>query len=320
MSNKAETKLQKKVDTLKDNLREMPKAMYGFSLSMRSLYAENAVESNEKAAKEFRKLRDDTRNDAMVYLRDILPLITKFVRSISEYFEYYEALDYEEWSENLQDILDEVVGYRKHCEKLVKMHEEIMVPLKQREDQAKLVMKEFQELTKEFESKKAELKSKASNKRDWALALFIVPDVRLIATPLLSSLADEDLANTVAKGAEAKVQEAAAIIVIHTLIPALQCFIEGLSAAAGFFSDIEKELKTFKEKDGKGLEDTKKLHYNIINKEAKDIKDICQGFYAVLPAVRTDFAAIPKEGTDKNCVDERLVREGGEYHKRDVHS
>ena len=308
MSNEAAT-LQRKVNTLKYNLQEMPKAMYGFSLAMRSLYAENAVGSNKNAAIKFRKLRDDTRNDAMVYLRGILPLSTKFVASISEYFEYYEALDYEEWKVNLKDILEEVHSYQQLCQALVKMHEEVMVPLKQRQDQAKLVMKEFQELTKEFERKKEELKSKGSNKRDWALGLFFVPIVNLIACPILSSLANEDLANAVAKGAEARVQEAAAITVSHTLIPALQCFIEGLSAAAGFFSVMEQELAKFEGKAEKSMENRKKLHYTMMKKEAKDMKDICQSFYAVLPSVRTDFAAIPKEGTDQNYVDKWLERQ-----------
>ena len=265
MSNEAAT-MQRKVNSLKDNLQEMPKAMNGFSLAMRSLYAENAVGSNENAAKKFRKLRDDTRNDAMVYLRGILPLSTKFVASISEYFEYYEALDYEEWSENLKDILEEVVGYRQLCEALVKMHEEVMVPLKQRQDQAKLVMKEFQELTKEFEKKQAELESKASTKQDWALGLAFVPFVNVIASPILLSSADEDLADAVAKGAEARVQEAASFTVSHTLIPALQCFIEGLSAAAGFFSVMEQELTKLEGKAGKSLENPKKLHYKIMKK------------------------------------------------------
>ena len=39
------------------------------------------------------------------------------------------------------------------------------------------------------------------------------------------------------------------------------------------------------------------------------MKAICQSFYAVLPSVRTDFAAIPREGTDQNYVDKWLERQ-----------
>lgn len=46
-----------------------------------------------------------------------------------------------------------------------------------------------------------------------------------------------------------------------------------------------------------------------MNKEAKDMKSICQVFYAVLPDVRTDFLAIPSEGTNQNYVDKWLEKQ-----------
>ena len=39
------------------------------------------------------------------------------------------------------------------------------------------------------------------------------------------------------------------------------------------------------------------------------MKSSCQGFYAILPAVRTDFEAIPTEGTDQNYVDKWLEKQ-----------
>lgn len=82
--------------SLKTILQDMPTDMRLFSLAMRSLYADNAVDSNTTTAQKFRKFRDDTRNDAMVYLKGVLPLSTKFVASISEYFEFYEALEFDD--------------------------------------------------------------------------------------------------------------------------------------------------------------------------------------------------------------------------------
>lgn len=84
----------------------MPTDMRMFSLAMRSLYAEKAVGGDSEASRDFRELRDATRNDAMVYLEGLLPLCTKYVSCISEYFEYYEALGFEEWCEMLSDILE----------------------------------------------------------------------------------------------------------------------------------------------------------------------------------------------------------------------
>ena len=93
--------------------------------------------TSTEGARKFRELRDKTRNDAMVYLRGVLTLSTKLVSSINEYFECYEALEYEEWLYMLSDILEETIGYRELCQALLQMHEDILVPLKEREDQAR---------------------------------------------------------------------------------------------------------------------------------------------------------------------------------------
>lgn len=294
---------------LRENLTSMSVTMRMFSLAMRSLYVEKAVGTITETAGKFRKLRDDTRNDAMVYLKGVLPLSTKFVASISEYFEYYEALTFDEWRDMLSGILQETVGYRELCEMLVKMHEDILVPLKKRKDEAALIVSELKGLKEEFEEKKKELEEKAKTKRSWAIGLAFIPFVGAIASAALAAAADSDLADAVAKGTEAKIQEAAAIAVTETLIPALENFIDGIRKAAGFFSVMEHELRKFEGKAEKGQKDPKRLYYKVMNKEARDMKSTCQIFYAVLPDVRTDFLAIPSEGTDQNYVDKWLQKQ-----------
>ena len=301
-----EQKTRSQVKELGEQLKEMSIDMRIFSLTMRSLYAEKAVGTNDELAQRFRVLRDKTRADAMVYLKCILPTSTKFIASISEYFEYYEALEYEEWVDMIKDILEETVGYRGLCEAVVKMHEDILVPLKQRKDEAKILVTEFKELTEEYEKQKKELEDAASTKRGWAFALCWIPVVNAIATPLLSASADSDLAKAVAKSKQGQIAGAAAIAVDTALIPALENFIDGLRKAAGFFSVMEQELRKFEGKAEKAKDDRKKLYYKVMNKEAKDMKSICQIFYAVLPDVRTDFLAIPQDGTDQNYVDKWL--------------
>lgn len=296
----------KQVLDLKARMQDMPNDMRLFSLAIRSLYAQSAVGSNSRTARKFRKLRDDTRNDAIVYLKGVLPLSTNFVASISEYFEYYDGLEFEEWSEMLSDILQATVGYRQMAEALVKMHEDILTPLKKRQDDADIVLSEFKDLQMVYEKKKREFEDRAATKRGWAIGLAFIPGVNLIACPLLKASADSDAVEAVAKGAESKIQEAASLVVSKTLIPALKSFIDGLHKAAGFFSIVENELKTFEGKAHKGLESPKTLHYTMMKKEAKEMKLICQAFFAVLPAVRTDFEAIPTEGTDQNYVDRWL--------------
>ena len=118
----------------------------------------------------------------MVYLRGVLPLSTKLVSSINEYFECYEALEYEEWPYMLSDILEETIGYRELCQALLQMHEDILVPLKEKEDQARLTIKELKHLQREIERKRKELEEKAGSERSWAVGLAFVPIVNMIYT------------------------------------------------------------------------------------------------------------------------------------------
>ena len=304
-----EKQTENSIKDLREQLQSMPVDMRIFSLCMRSLYSDEALGTSSEGARKFRELRDKTRNDAMVYLKGVLPLSTKLVSSISEYFEYYEALEYEEWRKMLSDILEETIGYRQLCQALLQMHEDILVPLKEREDQARVIIEELEHLQEEFERKKKELEDKAGTKRSWEIGLAFVPFVNLIASPMLFAAAESDMASAVAKGCEAKVQEAATITVRYTLIPALKGFINGISNAAAFFSVMEQELKKFEGKAEKSGSNSKKLYYRVMKTQAKDMKTLCQGFFAVIPEVRTDFLAIPTEGTDQNYIDRWLEKQ-----------
>ena len=301
-------KTEREVKTLEETLKDMTVDMRLFSLTLRSLYVQNAVGTNEEPAKEFRRLRDDTRNDAMVYLQYILPVCTKFVSSIRGFFEYYDSLNYEEWCEMLPDILQETTGYKELCSTVLQMHEDILVPLKMRKDEALLLVTKFKDLQVEYEEKKRELEEGAQTKRDWAIFLCFVPYIGPIAAPLLGASADSDMARAVAEGQQAKIQEAASMAASNTLIPALENFINGIKMAAGVFSRIEQELMNFENTALNSVDDPKKLHYIVMKNEAREMKSTCQDFYAVLPDVRTDFQAIPTQGTDQNYVDQWLEK------------
>ena len=300
---------EKGLQTLEESLRGMPTDMRFFSLAMRALYSTQAVGGDNEVTEKLRKLRDDTRNDAMVYLKGLLPVCTKFVANLSEFFEYYVTLSFDDWCEMLPDILEETTGYKQLAETVVKMHEDILVPLKKREDEAKVCVSEFKGLQEEFEKKKKEFESAAETKRGWAIGLAFIPVVGAIAFPILAVQVESDMAEAIATKEEAEIHGKAAITVSEVLIPALKNFINGLHASAGFFSVMEQELGKFEDKAKKGIDDKKKLHYKMMSAEAKKMDKLCQSFYAVLPAVRTDFEAIPSEGTDKSYVDKWLAKQ-----------
>ena len=118
-----------------------------------------------------------------------------------------------------------------------------------------------------------------------------------------------DLAEALAAGEQAKIEEAAALAVKEVLIPAFEAFIGGISKAAGFFSVMEHELQKFENNAKRSEDDPQFIFFKIMKVEATDIKSVCQVFYAALPDVKTDFEAMPTEGTDRNYVDEWLGKQ-----------
>ncbi|PFX11767.1 hypothetical protein AWC38_SpisGene24396 [Stylophora pistillata] len=248
LMNAMEKKTKKEVDELRQKVKGMSVDMRLFSLSMRSLYAEKAVGTDEEVAKEFRKLRDDTRNDAMVYIEGILSITAEFVTSISEFFDYFDALTFDEWCESIPTIRKEAAEYKKLCMTLLKLHHDILVPLKKRRDQAGILVRKIANLASQFEKKKAALEKEAA-------------------------------------------------------------FIDGISKAAGFFSVMEHELQKFENNTKKSEDDPKFIFFKVMKVEARDMKSICQVFYAALLEVKTDFDAMPTEGTDRNYVDEWLEKQ-----------
>ena len=208
------------------------------------------------------------------HLNQVLPISTKFVTSASDFFEYYEAMEYEQWCRMIPRILERTVGYRKRSETLRQMYEDTLTPLKQRQDYVRLVVTELKELKDEFEREKRELEDTASTKRGWAIGLAFVPFVNLIATPALASSAQSDIDKAVTNGAQAAIQEAAARKVSDTMLPALQAFVSGITKAAGFFSVMEQELRKFEGKAEKGKDTQKRLHYRVMKLEAGERYEI----------------------------------------------
>ena len=90
----------------------------------------------------------------------------------------------------------------------------------------------------------------------------------MIVSPLSLAAAEEDLAESVAKGCEAQIQEVAAAV-SNTLIPALKGFISGISRASGLFSVMEhEELKKFEGKAEKSIDDGKNMYYKVMKAQA----------------------------------------------------
>ena len=159
-------------------------------------------------------------------------------------------------------------------------------------------------MEKEYEAKIAELRRTADTKMGWAIGLAFVPLVGAIASPILASSADSDIAQSIAERDQQRIMLAAAKAVSDVLIPALKNFIQGLEIIGGFFNIMQKELQSFDR-----MADKKKLHYKVLKAKSSEIKMGCRAFHGILPSVRSDFQAIPTEGTDFNYVDAWLEKQ-----------
>ena len=280
------------VGKLHDQIHSISVNLRSFSASMRYLYGEgdSFTSYSGAAGMKFRELRDGTRKDAMVVLEEVLPLSNNLITSVSNFFDCYEGLEFEEWCNEIPSILEKTIAYRQLSETLLQRYEAALVPLKKREDHARLVVKESEDLKRAYERKKTELEDAAGNKQYWAFGLAFVPFVNLIATPALASSAASDIEEATRQDTLAEVQEETARKVSGTLIPALKDIVSGVSKVAGFFSVMEQEWKKFEGKAEKGKDTRKFLHYKVMKKEAKDMKSICRDFHSALPDVQKNLS------------------------------
>ncbi|XP_028399603.1 uncharacterized protein LOC114523005 isoform X2 [Dendronephthya gigantea] len=275
-----------------ENLKQMPKNIYGFSQAMRALYADQAVGGKSDAAVKFRKFRDDTRQDAMVYLKCILPVTNELISFIKDLFTIYEVKSRcEEWCEFLPHILNETKSGNNLAQTVLGEHEKVIALLRQREGEVREVMGELadlysrdEEVCKEYEDKCEEQKAAKKN-REWPNAL------------------QKD-----ASKKQHKINNRAVETVAKTLVPAMSSFLYNLQAVARFFKVIIKEMESFEECTKRKDDDSKTSHYEVMKNSAEEIQSLCDAFIEVLPAVRTDFKALPDKDTDKNYVDKWLEK------------
>lgn len=318
------------VSELNRRMTNMPRQMRAFSLGLRSLYAENAVSGDQGAAK-FREVRDATRRDALVYCAKVLPLANMVVTNISEYFDNYLALEWEEWVASIGDIIEEVEGYERACALLLQMHENIMTSLKQRQDEAAVSIVELERLSAELRGRIRELEAEATASDE--TARFWSAWGRLLALPTLGlssficengaeghrANANRCLSTAVAETRKKEIATRAALITNDVLLPAIKEFLEGLSVCQAFFAETRGELVKMQGQAELAADktDTSRTvrHFRLMKKNAGDIAANCKAFWSCIAEVRTDLAAIPTEKLDENYVDAWQDRQMVEYER-----
>ncbi|XP_071834856.1 uncharacterized protein [Apostichopus japonicus] len=296
------------LNTFATDLQELPLSMRAFSLCLRSLYWDNALGSSSITAIKMNKLRDGTRKDALVYAKIVLPVSAHVMSLIEDFFQYYKELTLDEWRQNLDDILKAVQEHKQYCSEVAAMHEHILIPLKRRQDEAKVLMSELEGLTETYNEVKKKLEESAEKKTMYAFFLLYIPIPTL--TPIVSGLlhlsANNDLAKAVAKGKQCDITESAVMLMSETMIPALSHFVNVIEVATSFFSVVEQDIMSFQRKGKQAITKKKKMHFRMMKSKAIEITRSCKAFFAMVPNVRTDFMCIPEKPDDKNYVDRWL--------------
>jgi len=289
------------VEELRRSMVKMPKQMTDFSRGLRLLYAEYAVSGAGEAAS-FRKIRDAVRQDADIYCKKVLPLANMVVLNISQYFDNYLALDFEDWQDNLDDIIEEVEEYEKACEVLSHLHKSLMTTLKKRSDEAKVSIVEMKELSEKLRKRVNELKDTAREKEDtadtWDMwgAILALPTFGLITAIAANQVSDyhseakKCLAQAVANQANAEINTKAALLTQEVLIPSVEAFLEGLSVCQAFFAISKGELIKMRNQGttATGKRDTPakmKRHFTIMKKNGEKVDAACKAFISCIGEV-----------------------------------
>jgi len=145
------------LDTVALILIRIPDNMRQFSLCMRSLFAEYAVGTSSDTARRFRELRDDARNNAVVYVKGVLPIIKECVSDIKSFFEYYNDLTIDEWWEGLEEIVEETKAQKEAFSALIAIHDDITATMNKQQDEAKSLIDELTKLSIKYEKEANEL-------------------------------------------------------------------------------------------------------------------------------------------------------------------
>ncbi len=289
------------VSELPQNITKMAKPMTAVSRGLRLLNGEYAV-SNADNVTSFRKILDGVRTDADIYCKKILPLVIEVVLNISQFFENYLVLDFEDWHENLNDIIEDVEKYENACEVLSHLHKSMMTNLKKHKDEAMVSTDKMQQLSEKLRKLEKELKTSASAKEDSAnlwniwVAILAIPTLGIftaIASDQASecrSEAKQDLAQAVANQVNAEINTKAAWLTQEVLIPSVEAFLEGLNVCQAFFAVSKGELIKMRNNgttaDGKRENPSKmKRHFSIMKKNGVNVEIACKAFISSIGEV-----------------------------------
>lgn len=316
------------VDILQQQLDSLPPSMVMFSSSLRKLYATAKVTDQTKETRNFLAVRDSVRQNGIVYITKVLPMTEEVIRAIGFFSDYFTDLEFDDWSDCLDDIIGDVEKANEVCTILKQYHNSIIKDLMKNEDKANVSLTELTKMKEQYKVQEQKLmeqaqahKKEAAKERDYSMwgAVFSFG----ISAAVSNKWADEAEAKAkhehleaIGKRENADIAFAAVLLVEGQLIPAVNTFIEGLNVCAMFLSDTKERLLKMKEAGDKGK---KKPYYKMMRNRAKELNATCLRFLAVTDLMRNHMGAIPSDTGDMNHVDKWLKEQHEEFAREKPH-
>jgi len=296
---------ESQIDSVDLSLQKAPFNLRLASMSLKSCFMDNLADVTE-----FVGLRDEVHKGAIVFKDGLLPLSETVVRDMNDFFEYYVALTQEEWTENLDTIVEDAERYQLQCDTLSDAYTDLLTDLKKLEAPANEVQSKLGLDAQEFEAKALAAERLAETSGSKASIFNVAGDVlcsvpfppTMVLGPLAKFIAlkfteraDMQHAEGVANQAQKEIAFAALKAISELLIPSIERFISAMTDIAGFFHVLASEVMSFKEKGETSKGDPKKIHYIMMKHKATGLREKCALFIAATPAFKSDLEAIPAE-------------------------
>merc|ERR1711934_600720 len=289
------------VDTLQTKLQTLPPSMVIFSSSLRKLYATAKVTDQDKETRNFLAVRDSVRQNGIVYINKVLPMTEEVIRAIGFFADYFTDLEFDDWSDCLEDIIGDIEKAIGVCDILKQYHNSIIKDLMRNQDKANVSVTELTKMKERYRVQEQELmdqaqahKIEAAKERDYSVwgAIFSFGISAALSNKWAAEAdakAKHENLEAIGKRENADIAFEAVSLVKGSLIPAVNNFISGLEVCAVFLSDSKERLEKMELAGDKG---PRKPYYIMM---------------------RNHMGAIPSETGDMNHVDKWLKEQHEEF-------
>jgi len=319
--------LQEEGSNINAKLKILPLQLVTFSTTLHALYNAYQVTGLDEATETFLEVRDNTRRNALVYAEKVLPITEDVIREIGMFIYFFTDLDFDDWTECLDDMISGLIRAEEDCDKLKHLHNTIIVDLKMNEDKAvkgiqmlekmrEMYKKQAEALREEAE---AHIKYKEYGKKVETYVhictLGISKLLDIVYVPKSKSRkAEKKIIKATAKDENANIAELAKDLTNIYLIPSIKEFLASLEACSEWISQTKEKLTHLK-RFGQMSMGSKLQFFKIMKKRATDISESIQVFLGVTDKIRNILFGIPSEPDDMNYVDKWFLAEMKKFKK-----